>query len=63
MKNKSILLLSSHDLSQSHQHSVAVSFPSSQQMHNYQQLAHELRSDAVRSLIRKMLNNVKSLWV
>lgn len=63
MNNESILLLSSHDRSQSYQRSVAVSYPSSQQMHNYQQLAHELRSKAVRSLIRKMVNNVKSLWV
>ncbi len=62
MNNDSIQLLTSLNRTQGDQQYVAETFPSSQQMHDYQQLAYNLRSNAIGEFRKSMMNHLKSLW-
>jgi len=62
MKNDSIVLLSNLNRVQSQQQSVTASFPSSQQIQGYQQLAHELRSMAIGESLKSMMSYFNSVW-
>ena len=63
MKKDLIQLISSLDQVQGDKQYVAATFPSSQQIHDYQQLAYNLRSNAISALSRSLLIYFKSLWL